>query len=422
MYRIKKISRLFKSFSSLSKKNVRRNFRFIFGVSAILFSTALNAQIANYVNNGSFEDHHFHVIARPYHWGALDTLKFYAGLLTTPNTIPNSSYAHQWPHSGKSVIISGFYSYNINNNRGYPRNRLKTTLKAGYTYCATMYVNLSDQSTYGIDALGMYFGDSTLDTIKKCNDPITYLAPQVENPINTVLTDTMNWIRVTGTFVANGTEKYMLIGNFKSNTNTNSIVTNTTNLPTVFAEYLIDDVSVIEVDLPAYAGPDIAFIPGDSAYIGREPDFAIDPGCVWFKLPDMTPLDTTSGMWVKPAVTTTYVVRQRLDCSSEKWDTVVVHINPVGLERLAMLNAQLKIHPVPANEYFELSGADNELMNELKLATIYNSLGQFVKEEEFIFTENSYKFKVEDLMPGAYLLQLKSSSGGIVTKRFMVNR
>jgi len=36
-----------------------------------------------------------------------------------------------------------------------------------------------------------------------------------------------------------------------------------------------------------------------------------------------TPLPPFAGMYVKPAVTTTYVVRQEI-CGVVKWDTVVV--------------------------------------------------------------------------------------------------
>src|SRR5690606_22419827 len=141
------------------------------------------------------------------------------------------------------------------------------------------------------------------------------------------ITDTLNWVAITGTFVANGTEKYLLLGNFLSDDDTDTLMINPTNLPTIATEAGIDDVSCIPLDLEAYAGRDTTILYGDSVYIGREPDFATDPYCVWYKLPDTAnAIDTTSGLWVKPSVTTTYVVKQELECSSLKWDTVVVNV------------------------------------------------------------------------------------------------
>lgn len=419
MCRIKKINPLFKNFLLLSNQSICRNFRSIIGISAICFSFLSKGQaIANHVNNGSFEDYYFNLQPFPYYWNAIDSGKYCGELLIPLNKVPLSSYTYQWPYHGKNHFITSPYSINVNNNRGYPRNRLKTTLKAGYTYCATMYVNLSDQSTHGIDALGIYFGDNSLDTIKKCNDPITYLTPQIQNPVNNILTDTMNWVPITGTFVANGTERFMLIGNFKSNPNTNTVLSNTTNLPANWADYLIDAISVIEVDLPAYAGPDVSTAPGHSVYVGRELDFAIDPGCVWFKLPDMTPIDTASGMWVQPTVTTTYVVRQRLDCSAEKWDTVIVHMDLVGIERLKFLKEELQLYPVPARDYIDLNSSDRTLLRDIKTAEVYNNLGQKLREETF--TDERFRIQIEDLPPGSYSLYIKNYNGAGFNKRFVV--
>src|SRR5262249_18836598 len=134
-----------------------------------------------------------------------------------PNaTVPYTGYAFQWPKSGYSYFISTLYlkSNASSINRGYPRNRLKQNLEIGKTYCVKFYCNITNQSTYGVDGLGAYFGDSNTDTITQCDKPITYLTPQVKNPNGNIITDTLNWVLITGTFTANGTEKYLILGNF----------------------------------------------------------------------------------------------------------------------------------------------------------------------------------------------------------------
>jgi hypothetical protein len=74
--------------------------------------------------------------------------------------------------------------------------------------------------------------------------------PQIENTDNNIITDTLNWTAFSGTYLANGGEKFILLGNFKplaegfdtayqyygSLNHANS------------AYYYIDDVSLIDLD------------------------------------------------------------------------------------------------------------------------------------------------------------------------------
>jgi len=394
----------------------------------VLFATmsvVKGQKIGNYVNNGSFEDYFISgvIYKIPYYWSAADSSKPFGELLTYPGHVPLNSYTYQWPVHGKNYLISLQYCPTCGVPRAYPKNRLKQQLEANKTYCVTFFVNLANEATHGIDAIGMYFSDSSIDTIKKCNDPITFLVPQIHNAANNIITDTLNWTKISGQFVANGTEKYMLFGNFQSDASTNKTLTNPTQLPTNFSDYLIDGISCIELNLPAYAGPDHVIVPGDSAFIGRDPDFAIDSGCVWFKLPNLTTaIDTISGLWVKPTVTTTYLVRQILDCSSEKWDTVVVYINPVGLERLKLITEELKLFPTPAKDHIELSIANEEWIKGFNKISIHNNLGQLMREEEIQFKDNRIIIKTDDLPKGVYSLRIKNNTNETITKRFIIGQ
>ena len=307
--------------------------------------------------------------------------------------------------------------------RGYPRNELKQNLISGKVYCVKLYYSITNQSTHGINSFGIYFGGTNLDTIKICDKAITYLTPQIQNPPTNFLTDTLNWVAFTGTFTADGTEKYMVLGNFKSDNATDTVLINPTNLPTIANEILYDDVSCIEVNLPAYAGPDKSITPGDSIYIGRENDFAVDKGCIWYKLPNMTtPIDTISGLWVKPTVTTTYVVRQELDCSSTKWDTVVVHMNLVGLEKQKFLTEELKIYPIPAQDFLELKISNIELFKEFNSITISNNLGQVISEEEIDFNEKTVKINTVSLQSGIYFITIRNTTHQALTKKLVIAR
>jgi len=403
-----------------------------YSVLIFICPSLLQAQIANYVTNGGFE---FVVLnSNPpiaQSWSATNSLKYYGVLFTKsipPYNVPSSGFAYQWPKHGNNYFgTTLLYDNGSNKIRGYPKNKLKNKLVAGRTYCVKFYCNVTNNSSHGVDGLGVYFGDNSLDTITNCNIPLTFLTPQVQNSTGFLLTDTLNWTPISGTFVANGTEENMLIGNFKSDAMTNTVLINPSSLPAIGSDILLDDISCIDINLPAFAGRDTSVIPGDSIFIGRESDIGIDEACMWYKLPAVitptTPaLDTVAGFWIKPVTSCSYTVRQQLWCSGVKWDTVVIHMNPVGIEKLKILTEELKLFPVPAKDELQLSIHNTELIKEFHSLSIYNNLGLLIREEETKFQNGSSKINTTDLPSGVYSLQLKNSTNETVSKRFVISR
>ncbi|MDI1354905.1 MAG: T9SS type A sorting domain-containing protein [bacterium] len=396
-------------------------------VFLLLVSLPAGAQIANYVNNPSFEEITPTATVNPFagaaYWGPINSTAYsYMLLSSLPplNSAPYSSYGFQFPRSGNNFIISDFYCTCL--LRGYPRNKLKGSLSAGKTYCAKLHVVNTNNNLVAIENYQMYFGDSMLDTITKCDIPLVYLSPQISNTFG-IVTDTLNWIPIIGTFVATGSEKYLMLGNFKSNAATNTLLINSPTLTTMSNDIYIDDVSVVDLDLPAYAGQDASVALGDSAFLGRQPDVGIDEACQWYRLPNTaTPIATVAGLWVKPVVTTTYVVRQQLWCSGPKWDSVVVHMNLVGLAKLKMLNDELGVFPQPALDFIELKIFNPQFFAEFRTFVVYNNLGWLIKEEELSFKDNSAKINISDLSPGIYSLQLRNKNSETITRRFVIAR
>ncbi len=399
----------------------------------LFISKSHKAQVVNYVSNGSFEEKYDcsppYPLTKAKFWLSIDSNSYIGSYLSKCNSVvPLNGSAYQLPKTGISYAISGWFlpSSNI---RGYPKNRLKKNLQAGKTYCVKFHVNITNKSPYGMDGFGAYFGDGTIDTITKCTVPLTYLNPQVKNPIGNVITDTLNWVPITGTFTANGAEKYLVLGNFLAD---NAVATASIGgpyYPQLWTDVLIDDVSCIEADAPAYAGPDKYLLAVDSVYIGRERDFAVDPYCVWYQLPNTTSLDTTSGIWVKPTQTTTYVVQQNLECGSLKWDTVVVRVGYTGLAELSGKWLELSVYPNPADDFIELEIKDYRLkINNFNLSII-NSLGQVIREEELMIKDGKALIDTKELESGVYVIRLVISPDssfvgvtGTVSKRFVVSR
>ena len=409
------------------------------------------SQIANYVNNGGFEDHYDCALPAPIsmvkYWRSMDSVNYQPLLASSCSgltTVPLNGFTYQWPRSGESYILTGFLceppACSPEFTRAYLRNRLKGNLQQGKTYCVKFYVNISNNSSYGIDGFAAYFGDNSLDTINKACIPLTFLIPQVQNPANNLITDTLKWTLVTGTFVATGNEKNMAIGNFKSDAFTNKVQIDTLN-PGIGTDGCVDDVSCIDIDLPPYAcaTTNTYVIPGDSVFLGRDPDVGIDEDCMWYKLPNTTtPFDTVAGFWAKPVVTTTYVVRQEI-CGNVKWDTVVVSASALGIEDLGFVTNDLRLYPVPAKEELTLQWTSEEYEKEFTKGEILNSLGQVVGEMELSYTNRSAAISIKDLAEGVYILVLSQSQNaalrqaqgpttwetqgpGILRKRFIISR
>ena len=378
------------------------------------------SQSVNYVSNPGFENSWImqsgSSVDACQNWEAIDSLKpGYYVLSVAFGNAPYSSFGFQQPRTGKNFILSQFYCTNC--PRWNPRNRLKQPLKPNTAYCAKYYVVNTNNNRVAIDSYGLYVGNSDLDTITKCNIPLTYLTPQVENAVGNVITDTLKWTPISGTFVAQGGEKYLVLGNFKSNAATNTILINPT-LQVMSNDVYIDDVSLIELDLPAWAGYDSWQVAGDSSFIGREPDIGIDEACSWYQLPNMSvPIATVAGMWVKPATTSTYVVRQEI-CGNIKWDTVVVHESALELREYERLSAALKTYPNPANQSVEIELAPDEKIAE---CTIYSATGPTQKYEQTHPT-NKMRLDVQDLPPGIYVLETLTDKGYRLQRKFLISR
>ncbi|MEP7169801.1 MAG: T9SS type A sorting domain-containing protein, partial [Bacteroidota bacterium] len=128
------------------------------------------------------------------------------------------------------------------NIREYIEGVLVDSLVGGHTYCVQFYVSLADRCIYATDKIGAYFShDSIINYSTHQNLPVV---PQVENIAGNIISDTLNWVSIIGNFTAQGGEKYITIGNFR----TDSLTLNDT-IPWgvyYFAYYYIDDVSVTD--------------------------------------------------------------------------------------------------------------------------------------------------------------------------------
>jgi len=323
----------------------------------------------NYVLNPSFEHYRscptsVDQIRNATYWSQIDT--FIIDPLCSPEfcnvcaslssgvSVPfTPNYYYHYPRTGNGMVQMAMYVDDRGPSgvyqRDYTQGRLYRTLTAGKTYCVTFYVTLEQVSQYAINHIGAYLDDGTIDAGQDsigCAAPQTRFTPQIIE--DAVIDDTLNWVKVQGSFTASGIEKYITIGNFYNieNTDTAEVYFGTVSHASL---YLIDDVSVIASDAVANAGPDGLVSPGsDSAFIGTT-----DEGmpCTWYVLGDTVPIGYSGGIKVYPDTTTSYVVGMDL-CGNVTRDTVVVHVAPAGIGSVQMKYANVEIYPNPATTNF----------------------------------------------------------------------
>jgi hypothetical protein len=349
--------------------------------------------------------------------------------------VPDNNYFYGNPHSGTGMA-GGHFFYDKTfppppgiipfNYRDNLVGRLYKNLSAGQVYCVSFWVNLTESSGVAHNKIGAYLDNGTIHSLPDTpGNEITTVKPQVYT--NEVIKDTFNWTKIEGSFMANGTEKYITIGNFFPNDSITTIVTNYWVSGTQYSYYLIDDVSVIPIDLDADAGKNSHAEPGMPVQIGRVGDTtAMGLDCKWYRkgvLIDSGAIISVNGAATVGAVDT-YVVVQTI-CGLVKTDTVTVTTVPVGMKEWNA-NKSFTVYPNPSNGAFTITyttviPATNVTLSLTKgvHATMYDLLGRIVYQQAISFSKNTANLKV-DANSGVYILELTDEAGNASRERIII--
>ncbi|MFM2048830.1 MAG: hypothetical protein RI955_1378, partial [Bacteroidota bacterium] len=387
----------------------------------LFFALHGNAQI-NYVPNPSFENYttcNFlpNTIIAAYPW---DTLKNGGGggpdyFLPCNNLAglrtPLNGAGYQVPKSGFGYCEIGVFANNNGltpNYREYIQIPFTKTLKNGASYSITFFVNKSEGSLYSIDRIGAYLDNGSISTTY---GGLVNVIPQVENPQYHIITDTINWTKIQGCFIANGTESYLTIGNFYTDLQTDTSISNFSSgfwslLPS--SSYFIDDVSVVESNSKIQADNDTIINKGDTIILGKSIEgMPVD----WYDLQGNL-LAASSTINISPTTTTSYVVKMDL-CGNVSYDTVTVSVS-TGVEQLVNDNEKLVVYPNPCSS--------NLVIGNLKLdigyLTITDVLGRVIKQ----ITNLKYpitNIQVEDLPSGIYFIKATDAKGNQLNGKFV---
>jgi gliding motility-associated-like protein len=163
---------------------------------------------------------------------------------------------HTTNHGDGCAGIIAYYNSNVDGEyREYIQTRLNAPMIAGHTHEVTFYVStnydptISSYNYIGIDRVGANF---TQNQVSISPDKFLMLDYSIANPANNFITSTTDWVKVQGTYIAQGGEEWMTIGTFKTSAAPFNKVQVYPAVPTPGTEdycYLyIDDVSVTDLD------------------------------------------------------------------------------------------------------------------------------------------------------------------------------
>ncbi len=144
---------------------------------------------------------------------------------------------------------AGLYLYAPEDYREYLQAELSKPLVEGEKYTISFYVSLAERSDFAIKEFGVLFSNAPLQISTKKELAKRLLYQQKNNVYNAMeigysnfYRDTKDWILVHTEFVAKGGERFMTLGNFKTNARTRMFKTK--KYAKQGAYYYIDMVSV----------------------------------------------------------------------------------------------------------------------------------------------------------------------------------
>ena len=211
-----------------------------------MFFYSLNCFGQNIVQNPNFEQYS----NCPNFWNQMSYCQFWSSYRETPDyyntcstlpaiTPPNCYEGFQYPHSGNAY--AGFYTLakSPQNNKEFIGSQLLSTLTIGQKYYITFYVNRGgqNQAVIASNKIGVKF--STIPYSDTNPAPINNISHFYTDSI---ITDTVKWSKISGSFIADSAYSYIIIGNFFDDSNTDTITYSIGSIDVAY--YYLDDICV----------------------------------------------------------------------------------------------------------------------------------------------------------------------------------
>ena len=217
----------------------------------ILLSISEIGFTQNMVKNPSFEDYTICPSSGGFEnvidWYGLPGGSYYYNSCAEPGPgvgVPVNLWGYQSARNGNAYgsVIVYYMDYSID-WKGYLEGKFTKPLTRDSLYCVSYYVNLTNRSLGAIMNVDAFISDTLVHYPPDISgSEYTTLPLPAQIRSKNIITDTLNWTRISGLYKAHGGEKYITIGNFTSRENTTKV---SFWLPSeIYIAYYIDDVSV----------------------------------------------------------------------------------------------------------------------------------------------------------------------------------
>ncbi|MCB0479504.1 MAG: OmpA family protein [Crocinitomicaceae bacterium] len=232
----------------------------IYTLSVILIAgMAFNQEVENMVPNPGFEEVSGKIsklgqIDKANGWisGTAQAADLFSNRSKDPNTsVPTNVYGDEEPMDGNGGNYAGIVAFSHNNKipRSYITTKLTVPMKKGMKYCVSFHVSLAEFSKYNSNNIAAHFSKRQYNFEEKVN---IIEEPHVKHVDNVIFKATYNWDKICGVYNATGGEKYITIGNFENNEDTqsdkNKVDKEMKGTPVIGAYYYIDNITVKMID------------------------------------------------------------------------------------------------------------------------------------------------------------------------------
>jgi outer membrane protein OmpA-like peptidoglycan-associated protein len=218
----------------------------------------ISAQTENLVENYSFEQYEScpedytpenlsHKLVPGWSYPTRATPDYFNRCSPRNVSVPKNFAGESEPHSGDGYV-GAILSGTEESYREYIQGKLRVPLIKGKQYCVRFYYKLASYSRFAVDQMSLYFTDTEIKNDINVNLSYT---PQITNKVGLFLDNIDDWEEFCTVYVANGNERFFVVGNFKNYDNTNYVVTdkNVVNLRNkAYAYYYFDDFIIAPLD------------------------------------------------------------------------------------------------------------------------------------------------------------------------------
>lgn len=163
--------------------------------------------------------------------------------------VPGNVRGYEDPQDGTNYAGIRTFSYGDKEPRNYLTTKLKLPLRKNAKYCVKFYVSLAEASKYASNNVGINFSKKQFNFDEDRSIMTVTSIQHVDNPVFNGL---FGWDEVCGIYTAIGGEKFLTIGNFAPNGDTQNErlkkPKDFSGAQIISAYYYIDNVSVLMVD------------------------------------------------------------------------------------------------------------------------------------------------------------------------------